>query len=119
MRIQISAVMTALVLGSLFSACSKEEPAAPAKAGSGSVVASDVAAAKAEAGTANGRCPVQTELLVASDAATRTYKDPATGTEQKIGFCCEKCPKQFDKDPEKYMAKLPQFAKEDAKDAKK
>ena len=68
--------------------------------------ATDVAASKAAAGTANGRCPVQVEELVEVTAPTRMYKDPTTGTEQKIGFCCDRCPKKFDKDPEEYMNRM-------------
>jgi YHS domain-containing protein/predicted small lipoprotein YifL len=30
---------------------------------------------------------------------------------KKVYFCCEKCKAAFEKDPEKYIAKLPQFAK--------
>lgn len=31
---------------------------------------------------------------------------------KKVYFCCEGCPKAFEANPKKYMAKLPQFAKE-------
>jgi YHS domain-containing protein len=30
---------------------------------------------------------------------------------KKVYFCCASCKSIFDKDPEKYLAKLPQFAK--------
>ncbi|MGA2171825.1 MAG: YHS domain-containing protein [Sedimentisphaerales bacterium] len=30
---------------------------------------------------------------------------------KKVYFCCTKCKAVFEKDPEKYIAKLPQFAK--------
>jgi YHS domain-containing protein len=30
---------------------------------------------------------------------------------KKVYFCCEACKGEFEKDPEKYIAKLPQFAK--------
>jgi YHS domain-containing protein len=30
---------------------------------------------------------------------------------KKVYFCCEKCKATFEKDPEKYIANLPQFAK--------
>jgi YHS domain-containing protein len=76
--------------------------------GGGTKVASadEVAAAKQTAGTANGRCPVLTDELVEKDAPTRTYKDPVSGKDVKVGFCCTKCPKDFDKDPEKYMKRM-------------
>jgi hypothetical protein len=63
----------------------------------------DVTAAREAAGTANGRCPVKIDELVEKDAPTRTYKDPVTGKELKIGFCCDRCPKIFDKEPAKYV----------------
>jgi len=30
---------------------------------------------------------------------------------KKVYFCCTMCKAQFEKDPQKYIAKLPQFAK--------
>ena len=30
---------------------------------------------------------------------------------KKVYFCCESCKADFEKNPEKYLAKLPQFAK--------
>jgi YHS domain-containing protein len=30
---------------------------------------------------------------------------------KKVYFCCSNCKEEFEKDPEKYIAKLPQFAK--------
>jgi YHS domain-containing protein len=30
---------------------------------------------------------------------------------KKVYFCCAACKSVFEKDPEKYIAKLPQFAK--------
>ena len=106
MRARISTVIAALALGSFLGACSKEEPSGTPKAGGATATAGDVGAAKAAAGTANGRCPVLVDQLVEPDAPTRTYKDPTTGKDQKIGFCCAKCPKDFDKDPEKYMKRM-------------
>jgi hypothetical protein len=65
-------------------------------------VGADVAKAKADAKTVNGRCPVQTGKLVEPED-TLTYKDPVTGKDLLVGFCCGKCPTEFKKDPEKYM----------------
>lgn len=36
---------------------------------------------------------------------------------QKVYFCCPNCPAAFQADPEKFMAKLPQFAKAEGKAA--
>ena len=104
MRARISTVIAVLALGSFLGACNKEESSS--KSAGGSATATDVVAAKAAAGTANGRSPVLVDRSVEPDAPTRTYKDPATGREQKIGFCCSKCPKDFDKDPEKFMKRM-------------
>ncbi len=106
MRRTIAALL-ALSLG--FAACNKSEESGSG-GGSGAstagTVAADVAAAKAAARTANGRCPVLVDRLVVADAETRTYTDPGTGRAQTIGFCCDKCPKDFDKDPAKYMKRM-------------
>jgi YHS domain-containing protein len=37
---------------------------------------------------------------------------------KKVYFCCPNCPAAFEKDPEKFMAKLPQFAKSEGKKPK-
>lgn len=95
-----STLFALVVLSLSLLACSKDDKPA---ASSGPKSDSEFVAAKAAAGTANGRCPVLPDELVDKDAPTRTYKDPATGKEQKIGFCCSKCPKDFDKNPEKFM----------------
>lgn len=42
--------------------------------------------------------------------------DPKLSTEyqgKKVYFCCAGCPSKFKKNPEKYVGKLPQFAKDD------
>lgn len=95
-----------VVLSLALVGCGKSDaPGAPGGTTSGTAGGGgEVATAKAAAGTANGRCPVQVEEMVDKAAPTRTYKDSKTGKEQKIGFCCERCPKKFDKDPEQYMS---------------
>jgi YHS domain-containing protein len=30
---------------------------------------------------------------------------------KKVYFCCKGCPEEFQKDPNKYLSKLPQFKK--------
>jgi YHS domain-containing protein len=37
---------------------------------------------------------------------------------KKVYFCCPNCPAAFEKDPEKFVAKLPQFAKSEGKKPK-
>jgi hypothetical protein len=98
--------MTVAGLVSLAACGNSDQPRSGAGSTSKSSPATDVAAAKAAAGTANGRCPVEIDEMVEATAPTRTYKDPTTGREQKIGFCCDRCPKKFDKDPEQYMSRM-------------
>jgi YHS domain-containing protein len=54
--------------------------------------------ADAAAKPVNTKCPVSGEDIDASK--TIVYKG------QTIAFCCPDCEKAFNKDPEKYMAKL-------------
>ena len=97
-------LLTVVALSLSLANCSKTDE--PAASGSKAAGGSDVIAAKAAAGTANGRCPVLVDEMVDKNAPSRMYKDPKTGIEQKIGFCCDKCPKKFDKDPEQYMGRM-------------
>ncbi|CAN5429542.1 hypothetical protein BH10PLA1_BH10PLA1_10790 [soil metagenome] len=48
----------------------------------------------------NTMCPVETDHPV-DDRMTIIYKG------QVIGFCCEDCPAEFKKNPEKYLNNLP------------
>jgi hypothetical protein len=91
----------AFALPLLLAACGKKD--APSGGGTMSGSASDVAEAKAKAGTVNGRCPVLVDQLVDPEPRTVDYKDPVSGKTVKVGFCCEKCPPKFEKDPERYM----------------
>ena len=103
---RIALLLTLVGTLSLAGCGNTDQTASGAKSSGKSSSATDVAAAKDAAGTANGRCPVQVEELVEKTAPTRVYKDPKTGKEQKIGFCCNLCPKKFDKDPEEYMNRM-------------
>jgi YHS domain-containing protein len=73
------------------------------------------------------------QAATATEEAKKTVATEAAGTEQtmcpimdgnkidknvfveykgkKVYFCCSSCKATFEKDPEKYIAKLPQFAK--------
>lgn len=53
--------------------------------------------------TTQTMCPVSNKPI--NPTAVTTYK------EKKVYFCCPGCPGAFKKDPAKYVAKLPQFAK--------
>ena len=49
-------------------------------------------------------CPLMPEMKINPDVFTE-YKG------KKVYFCCQSCKGEFEKDPEKYVVKLPQFAK--------
>ena len=51
---------------------------------------------------------VQVKCLVSGDPVDATRSVDFTGT--RISFCCDKCPKDFDADPAKYLAKMKAFS---------
>ena len=53
--------------------------------------------------TRQTKCPVSGKPIKAEHVVE--YKD------KKVYFCCPNCPAAFEKDPEKFVAKLPQFKK--------
>lgn len=72
--------------------CKKSEPAAPSET---EEVAADI--------TQQTVCPVM-EGAINKDYFTE-YKG------KKVYFCCPGCKEKFEAEPEKYIAKLPQFSK--------
>ncbi|MCI0741146.1 MAG: hypothetical protein L0Y72_19040 [Gemmataceae bacterium] len=52
--------------------------------------------------TLQNLCPVSGKPIKADKVAEHDGK--------KVYFCCDNCPKAFAKEPDKYIAKLPQFA---------
>ena len=105
-------IAASLAVALVLAACGKSDPPAPSASAGASTgaglagVAADVAQAKKDAGTVNGRCPVQVDLLVVADADTVDFQDPVSGKTLKVGFCCDKCPVKFREDPEKYVARM-------------
>ena len=104
---------TCLVIAILFAGllmlngCKKSKPppspTTPAPTTQGQAAAT-AEAAKAAASTAEQTtCPVTGEKI--DKNIFTVYKD------KKVYFCMESCKTAFEKDPEKYIAKLPQFAK--------
>ena len=59
---------------------------------------SDVAEARAAAGTVNGLCPVREEPVVEGNFLD--YEG------QKIGFCCPPCKAEFSKKPDAFLTKM-------------
>jgi YHS domain-containing protein len=95
-------IVAALVSGASLglAGCQKQTPAAPAKATkTAAATAGQAAAPVAEQTT----CPVMGGAI--DKAIFAEYKG------KKVYFCCKGCIATFQADPEKYLAKLPQFAK--------
>jgi YHS domain-containing protein len=55
--------------------------------------------------TLQTKCPISGKPI--NPEASVEYKD------EKVYFCCPGCPAAFEAEPEKFVAKLPQFANED------
>jgi len=86
---------TVVVIGLGLTACKKKEQPAPA---------TPKAAASAAAEVEQTTCAVMDGMKIDKNVFTE-YKG------KKIYFCCTDCKAKFEADPEKYIAKLPQFAK--------
>jgi YHS domain-containing protein len=107
----LSTVAVVLALG--FIGCKKkEQPAATPKEMSmkdmqkqAATTAEEVnkTAETAAASTEQTTCPVSGDKI--DKNVFVEYKG------KKVYFCCASCKADFNKDPEKYVAKLPQFAK--------
>jgi YHS domain-containing protein len=82
-RLFLSATLILLAAG-----CAQNKPAEP----------QSTAATQASARPINTKCPVDHEDV--DPKVTYLYNG------QVIGFCCEKCVPEFQKDPEKYMKDL-------------
>ena len=74
----------------MLNGCKKSEPAAPAET-------KEVAAAAIE----------QTVCPVMGGAINKSMFTEYKG--KKVYFCCPGCKEKFEKEPEKYLSKLPQF----------
>jgi YHS domain-containing protein len=87
----------------------KEQPAAPPKTMSMEDMQKQAdsttkEAQKAAAGIEQTTCPVMDGNKIDKNVFVE-YKG------KKVYFCCADCKAKFEADPEKYIAKLPQFAK--------
>jgi len=100
-------VLVALTLGAfVWAGCQKGKPAAqpPAKPGEKRAVQEHAATAPAPAVAAE-----QTTCPVMGGAIDKSIFVEYKG--KKVYFCCKDCVEKFKADPEKYVSKLPQFAK--------
>jgi YHS domain-containing protein len=93
-------IVAGLVFGAAIglAGCQKQTPPAPAKAAT-ATAPGQPAAQVAEQTT----CPVM------GGAIDKTIFVEYKG--KKVYFCCKDCVDKFKADPEKYVSKLPQFAK--------
>jgi len=113
-------MVVAVVLGG---GCKKESPTAPAKAPAAQDMqtqAAKTAEDTKKAATATAEEAKKTTTVAA--AIEQTTCPVMEGNKidknvfveykgKKVYFCCAACKEVFEKDPEKYVAKLPQFQK--------
>ena len=94
----VAVVVLAVVLIGLYG-CKKEEPVTTIPA------ASEVAQAATDANAVIEQkiCPVEGGPI--NKSLFTVYKG------KKVYFCCAGCKPEFEKNPEKYIGKLPQFSK--------
>ena len=97
-------VVAGLVLGASLglAGCQKETPKAPAKT-------TTAKASEATPGQPVAQVAEQTTCPVMGGAIDKNIFVEYKG--KKVYFCCKGCVDTFKADPEKYVAKLPQFAK--------
>ena len=118
MNVNKTYLMIAVLCAGLivFYGCKKSEPPAPAPTSSGTMEGHDHAAMTTEAAkettataeqTATATTAEQTTCPVMGGAIDKSIFIEYKG--KKVYFCCPGCEEQFKKEPEKYIAKLPQF----------
>ncbi len=90
--------MSKLIAGLLFATCIVLGVAATNYLRAADTAATPSTQPSADAKPVNTKCPVSGEDIDPSD--TVVYKG------KTIAFCCPDCQKAFNKDPEKYVAKL-------------
>ncbi|MGE5295103.1 MAG: YHS domain-containing protein [Solirubrobacterales bacterium] len=99
----LSLVMTAVLVG--FTGCGKEQPPAKQTQQAQQPAQAQTAAGEPQAQTVaieQTTCPVMEGNPINKNIFVE-YKG------KKVYFCCKGCPDQFLANPEKYVAKLPQF----------
>ena len=104
----------------LFNGCKKSEPA-PAPTPSGTMQGHDHGAMTTEAAKQTAATAEQAAATAEQTAATVEQTTcPVMGgaidknifveyKDKKVYFCCPECKAKFEAEPEKYIAKLPQF----------
>ena len=97
-KIILTIITVALTIG--FVGCKKKEQPTTPQAPATEDVNKQAAAGETEQTT----CPIMDGNKISKKVFVE-YKG------KKVYFCCASCKGDFEKDPEKYIAKLPQFAK--------
>ncbi|MCE5187364.1 MAG: YHS domain-containing protein [Planctomycetaceae bacterium] len=101
---KISLLITIAALAAIFLLGGCKDKTAPAPQSSAANQISDVTAdASVAAETEQTACPVM------GGAINKEIFTEYQG--KKVYFCCPACKPEFEKDPEKYLSKLPQFKK--------
>lgn len=98
----------------LFAGCQKDEPTAGPQTTQTKMQETAVSASMKHEATSSPAQPVvvtaeQTTCPVMGGAINKAIFVEHQG--KKVYFCCNGCPDTFKANPEKYIAKLPQFAK--------
>lgn len=86
-----------------FAGCGKQQPTAQQPAQQAQAVPAAAAPAPTVATAEQTTCPVMGGAI--NKAIFVEYQG------KKVYFCCAGCPEAFQADPQKYLAKLPQFQK--------
>jgi YHS domain-containing protein len=105
-HLMIAVLFAGLVL---LGGCKKSEPASPATpaATTQGHEGQEHAAASTEPAKENVAAAEQTTCPIMGGAIDKNIFTEYKG--KKVYFCCAGCKEQFEKEPEKYIAKLPQF----------
>jgi YHS domain-containing protein len=99
-------VLTLVLSVALLAGCDKKEPAGMQNQTENTAQQTQQAA-DAAAQTAKDTVPEQTVCPVMGGAINKEIFAEYNG--KKVYFCCSDCVAEFKKNPEKYLAKLPQF----------
>lgn len=104
----LAAVVLVVATAAFISGCEKEEPTA----GQGAQSSAEQLTAAAQEAAATGQAKAEEAILQKTCPVMGGPINKAIFVEyegKKVYFCCKGCETEFQKDPAKYVAKLPQF----------